>query len=489
MKKLMDKIPEVHQQILDKAKSPALGKYIWEVLFSEQLGYAFNAEHTYSYSLIGVQCAYLATYFPILYWNTACLRVDAGLENDASTCYNKIAKAVGTIIQNGIKVSLIDINKSKYFFEPNEETESIIYGLKGVANLNGDRIEEIIMKRPYHSLEDFMSKVQCNKTEMVSLIKGGAFDAFGPREEIMDDYLWSICSPKKRLTMQNFNGLAEKGLLPEELEFSKRVFVFDKALKKFCKKDDMFVLKADNYYNFYIKFFDDALLIPTDEGKLGIKQDKWKTLYQKAMNPAKEYIKEHQEELLEAMNQSLFQDEWNKYASGNLSSWEMDSLGMYYHEHELKNTNYKKYGVVSFKSLGVSPKIEKYITLRNGREIPLFKTNKIIGTVIAKDDMKSSISLLTPESGVVNVKFNRDYYAKYNRRLSEVQPDGTKKVIEPGWFQKGTLVAVNGIRRGDTFMAKSYKSDGTHKLYKIIEIAENGDLVMTNERATEEGEN
>lgn len=38
MKKLMDKIPEVHQQILDKAKSPALGKYIWEVLFSEQLG-------------------------------------------------------------------------------------------------------------------------------------------------------------------------------------------------------------------------------------------------------------------------------------------------------------------------------------------------------------------------------------------------------------------------------------------------------------------
>lgn len=37
-KKLMDKIPEVHQQILDKAKSPALGKYIWEVLFSEQLG-------------------------------------------------------------------------------------------------------------------------------------------------------------------------------------------------------------------------------------------------------------------------------------------------------------------------------------------------------------------------------------------------------------------------------------------------------------------
>lgn len=50
---------------------------------------AFNAEHTYSYSLIGVQCAYLATYFPILYWNTACLRVDAGLGNDTSTNYGK----------------------------------------------------------------------------------------------------------------------------------------------------------------------------------------------------------------------------------------------------------------------------------------------------------------------------------------------------------------------------------------------------------------
>ena len=37
-KKLVNKIPELHKKILDKAKSPALGKYIYDVLFSSQLG-------------------------------------------------------------------------------------------------------------------------------------------------------------------------------------------------------------------------------------------------------------------------------------------------------------------------------------------------------------------------------------------------------------------------------------------------------------------
>ena len=48
------------------------------------------------------------------------------------------------------------------------------------------------------------------------------------------------------------------------------------------------------------------------------------------------------------------------------------------------------------------------------RIIPIFATTRICGTVIAKDDSKNSISILTKNSGVVNVKFTLDYYAKYN---------------------------------------------------------------------------
>ena len=109
-----------------------------------------------------------------------------------------------------------------------------------------------------------------------------------------------------------------------------------------------------------------------------------------------------------------------------------------------------------------------------------------MGTVIAKDDGKSMVSLLTVNSGVINVKFNRDYYAKYNRRISEPQPDGTKKVREAGWFQRGTLVVVNGIRRGDMFIAKKYKNTPSHQLYKITAVHEDGTIQMTNKRWGEE---
>lgn len=484
MKKLVNKIPELHKKILDKAKSPALGKYIYDVLFSSQLGYAFNAEHCYSYSMIGLQCAYLAVKYPSIYWNTGCLRVDSGLEKEASTNYGKIAKAVGKINNQGINFSLIDINKSEYMFEPDEENNRIIYGLKAVTGINGETIQKIVENRPYISLQDFLERTPLNKTAMISLIKAGAFDQFDERKNIMREYIWSMCEPKKRLTLQNFNALTEANLIPQEINFQKRVFVFNKALKANCKFEDYYSLKSDNYYKFYTKFFDIDLLEPLGN-KVGIKQKTWKKLYDEAMKPAKEYLKNHQIELLDKLNNSIFDSIWNKYAQGNYSSWEMDSLGMYYHKHELSGVDNKIYEIESFKSLPPSPEAETTFK-RKGAEIPIYKLHRIAGTVIAKDDMHSSISVLTVESGVVTVKMNRDYYAMYNRRISEVQKDGTKKVIEQGWFSKGTLVVLQGIRRGDSFFLKNYKKSTYHQLYKITKIHTDGTVEMTNERVDNE---
>ncbi|MBD9054326.1 MAG: DNA polymerase III subunit alpha [Holdemanella biformis] len=483
-KKLVNKIPELHKKILEKAESPALGKYIYDVLFSSQLGYAFNAEHCYSYSMIGLQCAYLAVKYPSIYWNTGCLRVDSGLEEEASTNYGKIAKAVGKINNQGINFSLIDINKSEYMFEPDEENNRIIYGLKAVTGINGETIQKIVENRPYISLQDFLKRTPLNKTAMISLIKAGAFDQFEERKNIMREYVWSVCEPKKRLTLQNFNALIEANLIPQEINFQKRVFVFNKALKANCKFEDYYSLKSDNYYKFYTKFFDVDLLEPLGN-KVGIKQKTWKKLYDEAMKPAKEYLKNHQDELLDKLNNSIFDTIWNKYAQGNYSSWEMDSLGMYYHKHELSSVDNKIYEIDSFKNLPTSPEVETTFK-RKGAEIPIYKLHRIAGTVIAKDDMHSSISVLTVDSGVVTVKMNRDYYAMYNRRISEVQKDGTKKVIEQSWFSKGTLVVLQGIRRGDSFFLKNYKRSAYHQLYKITEIHSNGTVEMTNDRVDSE---
>lgn len=479
-KKLMDKIPELHQKILEKAKSPALGKYIWEVLFSQEMGYAFNAEHTYSYSLIGVQCAYLATQFPEVFWNTACLRVDAGLEETSSTNYGKIAKAIGDIKARGTIFSLVNINKSQYEFTPDIDSNGIIYGMKALNGVGGEIVQDIIANRPYSSLQDFQEKVKCNKTVMISLIKSGAFDQFGERSEIMRDYLTQMSEPKKRITLQNFNGLNEKGLIPSELDFQRRLFVYNKALKKNCLIDGVFVMRADNYYKFYEEFFDIDLLEPYGN-KLAIKQDTWKKLYDKYMKKAKDYFKEHQQELLDKYNQTLFQEQWDKYASGNYSSWEMDALGMYYHDHELRNIDKARYNVSDFGDLPISPIVDK-VFKRNGIEIPIFKLDRIMGTVIAKDDAHSSFSLLTVNDGVVTVKISRDYFARINRRISEVQADGKKKAREAGWLQKGTKLIVQGIRREQMFLAKNYSKSKYHQVYKITDIKDDGTLVSTHLR-------
>ena len=79
-------------------------------------------------------------------------------------------------------------------------------------------------------------------------------------------------------------------------------------------------------------------------------------------------------------------------------------------------------------------------------------------------------------TGVVNVKFTRDYYAMFKKQISQPQPDGTKKILERGWFQRGNLLMITGFRRDDQFVAKTYKSTEGHQLYKIDEV--DGDSII-----------
>ena len=484
-KKQMDKIPALRDKIFNQATSKRMGEYIWYTAVLPQCGYSFSILHSTAYSYIGLQTVYLATKFNPIYWNTACMRVESGLEESASTDYNKIAKAMGNAAHSNIKVSLIDINKSKYMFEPHVEKNTILYSLKALNKVGGEIVEKIIQNRPYSSVADFESKVKCNVTVMVSLIKAGAFDEFGERKKIMEDYIWSICKPKKKVTLQNFQELIDKDLLPKELNFYRRLFVFNKALKANCKEGSYFKIE-DNYYTFFSSFFDIDYL-EWEEDHLRIDMNVWKKLYDKGMEPAKLYLKQYQEQLLAQLNNQLFKNCWDKYAAGSYSSWEMESLGFYYHEHELANVLLDAYGIKSYNDLPESPEVD-YLFKRNGREIPIYKTCRIAGTVIAKEDNKKCISVLTPDNQVVTVKFNQDQYAHYNRQISEVQIDGTKKVMEKSFFQRGTLVVINGYRRGDTFVVKRYKKTPSHSFYKITSISDNGTLQMTYQRYGEEVE-
>jgi hypothetical protein len=68
------------------------------------------------------------------------------------------------------------------------------------------------------------------------------------------------------------------------------------------------------------------------------------------------------------------------------------------------------------------------------------------------------------------------------RQISEKQDDGTKKVVEKGWFIRGTKLLVQGYRRDDTFVGKTYAKTVGHQLYKITTINSDGSLELQHER-------
>ena len=510
-KKQMSKIPELHRIILEKASSEKLGKYVWENGVGPQMGYSFSIIHALAYSFIGFQTAYIATRWNPIYWDTACLVVNSGSleeedeneydeddkpvkKKEQSTDYGKIAKALGEIIDDGIKVSLIDINKSDYGFKPDVDNNQILFGMKALSNVGAAVVDQIKANRPYKSFKDFLNRCPLNKTAMINLIKGGAFDNLeldwanevhtDPRILIMTYYLSLTSEPKKKLTLQNFNGLIQNNLVPTSLDFEKKIFFFNKYLKEHKWKQFYYI--PDKYAMEFYEKNCDMDYINIEKNMFWIEQKNWDNDYKLYMDSARDWLKENQEKILYELNMKLFKTEWDKYANGTISAWEMSSLCFYYHDHELKNINKQKYGIIDFDVLSPTSEVD-YFFRRNGKQIPIYKLHRIAGTVIGKNDTRHTVTLLTT-SGVVNIKFTRDHYAMYNRQISEIDNTGVKKVKEKGWFTRGTKLLITGYRRDDTFVCKRYKSTGGHSLYKITEVNGNN-LGLTSTRYGMENNN
>ena len=479
-KKKMDQIPALKQQIWTKAKSQSIGNYVWQHGIAPQLGYSFSLIHAKAYSYIAVQTLYLVTYFNPIFWNTACLIVNSGLaETSGTTDYGKIASAVNTIKEEGIKFTLLDINKSHFSFVPDEKNNQIIYGFKAVTNISDEFVEVILKNRPYSSMWDFVNKVNPKKSQMIPLIKGGAFDNFGDRETMMGYYIWSKMDKKKQITMASVNTLVKEGLL--ELTKDQELNIkFNKYLNQYCKnkKGNAYILKG-NALDFYSEYYDFDKLNLLEDGTYELLKSRWTKMYNDEQFELKEWLQDNKERLLLELNSNIFLEEYKHNAEGNLSRWEMDSLCFYYHDHELKDINIEKYGISCFKDLPQDPEIDRYF-YKGKAKIPLFKLNFICGTVLSKNKQKGNLVILTHDGSVVTVKLRKEHFAYFDKQISEIQNDGKKKVIEKSWFQRGNMLLLQGIRRGRNFTTKKYGS--THQIYKIEHIDKNGDIMLCSER-------
>jgi DNA polymerase-3 subunit alpha len=376
----------------------------------------------------------LAYNFPIIFWNCACLITDSGgaqeIDEDGgiyfdeveteeivgiyeeenfeeyeyedapdrkskkkkarSTNYDKIAIALGKMRQEGVVVEPPNINQSAYTFKPDVDNNTIIYGLSGLLGVGEDVIKDTIKNRPYASPKDYYQKVKPKKGAMISLIKAGAFDKMMDRKLCMGWFLYEVCDKKKRLTLQNLPGLIKYDKLPKEEEFitARRVYEFNRYLKAMCKGNAEYYKLDERAINFLIEIEQDELI---EEGfKLAVKS--WdKKVYQPWMDVFRAWIADDKEGILTNLNNTIFKEDWEKYATGTISAWEMEALCYYYHDHELIDVNRGKYGIQNFFKMPEEPVIDRTFE-KGGKTINLFKLYKICGTCIAKDKAKSTVT-------------------------------------------------------------------------------------------------
>ena len=234
--------------------------------------------------------------------------------------------------------------------------------MKGITRIGTALVYDIFKNRPYNSIEDFMSKVKINKLQMLALIKAGAFDSLysEDRTEIMKKYIDIIADKKKRITLQNMQMLIYKQMIPKELDFERYLFNFNKYIKN--SKQGNYYLLDTKAMNFFTRNFDESVLedvvINGNELSAKIKQTTWDNTYKKNMEPVRKWMKENQESILNDLNNELFNETWEKYAEGSVSKWEMDSLGFYYHEHELARIKREVYGIDNFFKLPEEPEVQ-----------------------------------------------------------------------------------------------------------------------------------
>ncbi len=166
-------------------------------------GYAFNRAHSASYALVAYQTAYLKANYPAEYM-TAFLTVHSGQTD-------KIAAAAAECRRLDIELLPPDINRSRLEFSIEKTAdgrEAIRYGLTSVKNVGAGALEPLVAERdaggPFASVEELCRRCNTqslNKRVLESLVKAGAFDAFGPRRTLLNniDRVVSLAQREQRL--------------------------------------------------------------------------------------------------------------------------------------------------------------------------------------------------------------------------------------------------------------------------------------------------
>ncbi len=183
IKKLLDEQKEkLIEGMIKNGIDPRIAKKIWQTIepFAQ---YGFNRSHSACYALIGYYTAYLKAHYPTEFMASA-MTAD---QNDIE----KIAFLVDECRQMNMDVLPPNVNESENDFARVKQG-TIRFGLNAVKNVGHNVVEAIVQERknhgPYASVADFIERVDSkdlNKKSLESLIKCGALDGFGERNQLL----------------------------------------------------------------------------------------------------------------------------------------------------------------------------------------------------------------------------------------------------------------------------------------------------------------
>lgn len=481
-------------------------EYVWEKCISPQVGYSFSIPHDVAYSVEAIQEANLATRFNPLFWECACLSINAGntstnfdmdqedsgddeeSEIPSSTKtgapnYAKISKAIADSQLRGVNIELPDINTAQADFIPDIKNNGILYSLKNVAAVSDDLFGRIIAARPYSSLEDFYSRVQPTEAEMVGLIKAGCFcgiDHRAPRAQLiwfLNKRAEDAFPVREKITSVQLKKIIAAKLPFPGYEKELRVYNFYAYIKKkqYDAEKKRFMLSERDVLAFWNQNFEPLMNLskgdyaPTPDATC-VKPTAMERAYKKLVAPFMDYLNSGKgsEDFAKMERDLEFKRLGEKYGLDEKeSAWEMEQLSFYHSGHELKGVNQAMYSIKDFTTLPETPTYKTFE--KNGQTI---KTPEnvcaIAGTVVGNDNTKHIVNLLTLQ-GVVNVKMYAEMYNKFKAKISVIDEETKKKkVLDESWFKRGTKLLIYGYRREDTFVAKNVKVNGYQRSVILI---------------------
>jgi len=191
-KKIPELIREEKIKFIDGCVKNGIDRRIAEKVFAfiePFAGYGFNRSHAACYALIGYQTAYLKAHFPTEFM--------AALLTSDHQDIDRIAIEVEECRIMGIEVLPPNINESFVTFaaicKPGEK-EKIRFGLGAIKNV-GQNVANIIVEDrkkngKFKNLTEFIERIQTkdlNKKSLESLIKTGAMEELGERNQLLEN--------------------------------------------------------------------------------------------------------------------------------------------------------------------------------------------------------------------------------------------------------------------------------------------------------------